>query len=96
MATVVANRGDLIVDLVQGIPNLKPFKPAGAFYLFVNISKTGLFSLQFSERLLDEAKVAVVPGIAFGDDHAIRMSFATSEKLIESGVLRIREWLKKI
>ncbi len=96
MAAVFAKRRDLIFDLVRGIPNLKPFKPAGAFYLFINISKVGLSSLQFSERLLDEAKVAVVPGIAFGDDHAIRMSFATSEKLIESGVSRIREWLKKI
>jgi aspartate aminotransferase len=45
---------------------------------------------------LDEAKVAVVPGIAFGDDHAIRVSFATSDQLIESGISRIREWLKKI
>ncbi len=95
MFTVFSKRRDMIFDLVKDIPGLKPFKPGGAFYLFIDISKTGIPSLKFSERLLDEAKVAVVPGIAFGDDHAIRMSFATSEKLIESGVSRIREWLKK-
>ncbi len=96
MRSVFEKRRDLIFNLVKNIPELKPFKPSGAFYLFIDISKIGLPSLKFSERLLDEAKVAVVPGIAFGDDHAIRMSFATSEKLIESGVLRISEWLKKI
>lgn len=96
MKAVFEKRRDLIFSLIKDIPGLKPFKPAGAFYLFIDILKTGLSSLKFSERLLDEAKVAVVPGIAFGNDHAIRMSFATSEKLIESGVSRIREWLKKI
>lgn len=96
MRAVFEKRRNLIFHLVQEIPRLKAFRPAGAFYLFVDISKTGLSSLQFSERLLEEAKVAVVPGIAFGDDHAIRVSFATSEQLIESGVLRIREWLKTI
>ena len=81
--------------LVSGIPKLKPFKPSGAFYLFIDISETKLTSLQISDRLLDEAKVAVVPGVAFGDDHAIRTSFATSEQLIESGISRIREWLSR-
>lgn len=96
MRSVFEKRRDLIYGLAQAEPKFKVFKPSGAFYLFIDISKTGLSSLQFSERLLDEAKVAVVPGIAFGDDRAIRLSFATSEKLIESGFSRIREWLKKI
>lgn len=96
MHTAFEKRRDFIFRLVDEIPKLKPFKPSGAFYLFVDISQTKLPSLQFSERLLDEAKVAVVPGIAFGNDHAIRISFATSEKLIETGIARIREWLKKI
>ena len=96
MRAVFEKRRDLIFNLVKAVPKLKPFKPSGAFYLFVDISETKLTSLQFSERLLDEAKVAVVPGIAFGDDHAIRISFATSDQLIESGISRIREWLKKI
>ncbi|MBI4372309.1 MAG: pyridoxal phosphate-dependent aminotransferase [Candidatus Omnitrophica bacterium] len=96
MCAAFEKRRDLMYRLVSGIPQLKAFKPSGAFYLFVDIRETKLPSLSFSSRLLDEAQVAVIPGIAFGDDHAIRMSFATSEALIESGVSRIREWLKKI
>ncbi len=96
MRVAFEKRRDLIFRLISGIPRLKPFKPSGAFYLFTDISETKLTSLRFADRLLDEAKVAVVPGIAFGDDHAIRISFATSEQLIEAGVIRIREWLKKI
>ena len=96
MRAVFEKRRDFIYDLVKAVPKLKPFKPSGAFYLFVDISETKMTSLQFSDRLLDEAKVAVVPGIAFGNDHTIRLSFATSDQLIESGISRIREWLKKI
>ncbi|OGW85707.1 MAG: aspartate aminotransferase [Omnitrophica bacterium RIFCSPHIGHO2_02_FULL_46_11] len=96
MRATFEKRRDLIFRLVSDIPKLKPFKPSGAFYLFTDISGTKLPSLQFADRLLDEAKVAVVPGVAFGDDHTIRISFATSEKLIEAGIVRIREWLKKI
>lgn len=95
MRAVFEKRRDFIFDLVKSIPKLKPFKPSGAFYLFVDISETKMTSLPFSERLLDEAKVAVVPGIAFGDDNTIRLSFATSDELIEFGINRIREWLKK-
>ena len=96
MRIAFEKRRDLIFRLVSDIPKLKPFRPSGAFYLFVDISETKLTSLQISDRLLDEAKVAVVPGVAFGDDHAVRISFATSEQLIEAGIARIREWLKKI
>ena len=96
MRAAFEKRRDLIFRLVSSVPKLKPFRPSGAFYLFVDISETKLASLRFSERLLDEAKVAVVPGVAFGDDHTIRISFATSEQLIEAGISRIREWLNKI
>ena len=96
MCAAFQKRRDLIFRLVSDIPKLKPFKPKGAFYLFTDISKTGLTSLEFSKRLLDEAKVAVVPGVAFGDDHAVRISFATSEALIEAGTKRIREWLSEL
>jgi aspartate aminotransferase len=96
MCGVFQKRRDLIYRLVSGIPKLKPFKPGGAFYLFVDISETKLSSLAFAERLLEEAKVAVVPGVAFGNEHSIRMSFATSEQVIENGVSRMGEWLKNL
>lgn len=94
MRAIFEKRRDLIFQLVSDISNLKPFRPSGAFYLFVDISKTKMSSLTFADRLLDEAKVAVVPGIAFGDDQAIRLSFAASETAIQSGISRIRDWLR--
>ncbi len=86
----------LISDLISKLPKVKFYKATGAFYVFCDISAFGIKSLQFSDRLLDEAKVAVVPGIAFGDDHAIRLSFAISEANIQEGIRRIGEWLKRL
>lgn len=95
MRLVFEKRRDLIVDLVSKIPNLKYFKAEGAFYLFCDISAFKMKSLELADKLLEEAKVAVVPGIAFGDDRTIRLSFATSETNITEGVRRIGEWLAK-
>jgi aspartate aminotransferase len=96
MREAFEKRRDLMFRLVSGIPRLKPFKPSGAFYLFVDISEIPLTSLEFADRLLGEARVALVPGIAFGDDHAVRISFAASEQMIEAGIARLCEWLKQI
>lgn len=89
-------RRDYIVDRINAISKLSVVKPEGAFYVFVNISKTGLGSLEFAQRLLDEAQVAVIPGIGFGDDHYIRLSFATSKEQIEKGLERIDKWLNQL
>lgn len=96
MRAVFEKRRDLIFKIASSIPKLKPFRPSGAFYLFIDISSTGISSLEFSSRLLDEAQVAVVPGASFGHDEAIRLSFATSDALIEKGLARIREWTAKL
>ena len=64
----------------------------GAFYLFPNISKTGLKSTDFCARLLDAEKVAAVPGIAFGSDDCIRLSYATSMANIEKGLDRLEKF----
>jgi aspartate aminotransferase len=61
----------------------------GAFYLFPNISGTGLKSAEFCARLLEQEKVAAVPGIAFGADDYIRLSYATSLANIEKGLARM-------
>ncbi len=88
-------RRNLMVDLLNEIPGFSAFKPKGAFYVFCDISGTKMSSLDLSAKLLEEAKVAVVPGVAFGDDKAIRLSFATSETQIREGVKRIAEWFNK-
>jgi aspartate aminotransferase len=95
MVAVFQKRRDMIVDGLNAIPGIKCLKPAGAFYVFPNVK--GLFkpgrsnSLELSEYLLDKAKVALTPGIAFGAEGYMRLSYATSEKVIEEGLRRIKE-----
>ncbi|SJZ34297.1 pyridoxal phosphate-dependent aminotransferase [Garciella nitratireducens] len=98
-------RRHYMIERLKSIDLLDYIYPEGAFYVFVNISK--IFgrrfndvninsSLDFSNILLDEANVAVVPGIGFGIDNYIRLSYATSLKDIEEGLNRIEKFLKKI
>jgi len=61
-------------------------KPRGAFYMFPNISTFGMGSVEFAERLLDQQKVAVVPGEPFGSDAHIRLSYACGMETIEKGM----------
>lgn len=81
---------------LSSIPNLSVVKPQGAFYMLVNISKLTLTSQNFSDRLLSKANVAVVPGIAFGDDRTIRFSYATSLDVIKKGLDRFEEFCRTI
>jgi len=90
-------RRDYIIKRLEGMKEFLSYKkPDGAFYIFVNISKTGLDSFTFSKRLLEEALVAVIPGAPFGCDDYIRVSFATSMEKIKKGFDRIEEWIRKI
>lgn len=77
------------VEIIRTIPKLSCLEPQGAFYVLVDISKTGIGSEDFSEQLLTKEKVAVVPGSAFGDDSLIRISYATSMENIERGLGRL-------
>lgn len=89
-------RRDYMVNRINSIDKLSVINPQGAFYIFPNISKTGFTSLEFSQKLLDEAKVAVIPGIGFGDDRFIRLSFATSMEQIVKGLDRIEKWVGQL
>jgi aspartate aminotransferase len=68
----------------------------GAFYLFPNISRTGLKSSEFCAKLLEQEKVAAVPGIAFGADDYIRLSYATSLANIEKGLERMDKFCRSL
>lgn len=72
-------------------------RPSGAFYVFPSIRKTGLSSMQFASRLLEREKVAVVPGIAFGEcgEGYVRMSYATSWENLEEALGRIRRFIER-
>jgi len=69
-------------------------EPEGAFYAFPNIGETGMDSMTFASKLLDEALVAVVPGSAFGMDGHIRLSYAAPMNEIQRGLDRVEKWLK--
>jgi len=93
-------RRDLIHSLLTAIPGVKMQKPKGAFYAFPDISAYLGKDLQtdadLATYLLDEAKVATVPGSVFEGSGHIRLSYATSRSDIEKGVARIAEALKRI
>jgi aspartate aminotransferase len=81
---------------LSGIPRISCVNSRGAFYLFPNISQTGMKSTEFCAKLLEQEKVAVVPGIAFGADDYIRISYATNMRDIEKGLDRIEWFVKKL
>jgi aspartate aminotransferase len=93
MRETFQTRRDLIVAEVGAIPGVECRKPQGAFYVFPDISSTGLDSLTFCEQLLEEAHVAAVPGIAFGADAHIRLSYATDLETIRQGIARLRDFV---
>jgi len=76
------------------IPGISCVNAKGAFYLFPNISQTGLTSSEFCARLLEQEKVAAVPGIAFGADDYLRISYATSLANIEKGLDRLDKFVR--
>jgi len=83
-------------ERITAISGLSAVKPLGAFYILINVSQLGLKSQNFADRLLTKANVAVVPGIAFGDDQTIRISYATSLDVIKNGLDRIEDFCKTL
>jgi len=96
MRQAFAQRRDLIHALLQEIPGIQLFRPQGAFYIFPDISKFGLGSIPFCERLLKEARVAAIPGLPFGADRHIRFSYACSAATIEKACARLKEFCAKL
>ena len=100
MISAFKGRRDFMVEKINSIENLSCLKPQGAFYVMVNISKllgkklNGYninTSIDFADYLLEYAKVAVVPGVGFGNDNYMRLSYATSLENIKEGLDRIEK-----
>jgi aspartate aminotransferase len=96
MLAAFAQRRQYILERIKAIPQLNCPKPEGAFYIFVNISQTNLNSLDFCDKLLEMERVAAVPGVAFGADDCIRLSYATDLTTIERGLDRLEKFLGTI
>lgn len=97
-------RKNYMVETIKQIPNVTCVEPKGAFYVMVDISyykgKTveGVEitnSLDFAAVLIEKANIAVIPGIAFGVDDYIRLSYATSMENIEEGLKRLKDFCVK-
>lgn len=96
MLNAFTERRKVMYDAIQSIDNVSTPLPYGAFYLFVDISATGLNSLDFCDKFLEEEKVATIPGSAFGEDKCIRFSYATDMDSIQKGMERFAKFVKKI
>jgi aspartate aminotransferase len=97
MLSQYGRRRQVMLDGLRRVSKLEIAGPEGAFYVFPRVralyarkSVTG--SAEFCRRLLEEARIATVPGDAFGDDDCIRLSFATSIERISEGMRRFAEW----
>ncbi|WP_445173898.1 pyridoxal phosphate-dependent aminotransferase [Microcoleus sp.] len=96
MRQAFAQRRQVIFELLDAIPGISCIKPDGAFYMFVNISKTGMNSLEFCDAFLEQQQVAVIPGIAFGADDHIRLSYATDLGTIKKALERLDKFVRSI
>jgi aspartate aminotransferase len=111
MVDAFTRRRKMVVESLNRIPGCNCLNPDGAFYVFPSFKglfhsdswknlpakyDSEFNSTNFSSYLLEAANVAVVPGVAFGNDDSIRMSFATSDKNIEEGVKRIKKAIEEL
>lgn len=96
MVKAFSERRQYILERVRSLPGLNCPTPNGAFYVFIDISQTGLKSRDFCQKLLETQKVAAIPGIAFGADDCIRLSYATDLKTIEKGFDRLDQFISTL
>ena len=105
MISEFERRRNYMVKTLEEMNNLSIIKPQGAFYIMINIDRclgkeiNGqkiTNSMDFSARLLEDEKVAVIPGRAFGLDNYVRVSYATSMELIKEGLERINKFINKL
>jgi len=91
MLDAYRERRQLLVDGLNSLPGIRCAAPEGAFYAFPDISSTGMTSAEFSDRMLEEARVAMTPGSAFGEagEGYVRLSFANSNEKLEQTIERL-------
>jgi len=96
MMKIYKQRRDILVQGLNKIPGISCLKNEGAFYVFPNITKTGMTSEQFADFILDKAKVALLPGTNFGQygQGYVRLTYATNVENIKQGLERISKALK--
>jgi aspartate aminotransferase len=96
MRLAFAERRQVMLEQLNAIPGISCPAPQGAFYLFPDVSAVGLGSVPFCEQLLETHQVAAVPGLAFGADQCIRLSYATDMSSIQKGMQRLSEFVASL
>jgi len=96
MRKAYQERRDLMMEWFARLPEISCVKPVGTFYTFPNISGLGKTSIELARELLEKALLAVVPGVAFGADTNLRMSFADSPENLEKGLRRLDKYISTI
>lgn len=103
MLEVYRKRRELVISRLDKIKGLSYMKPNGAFYIMINFGEyknsfeyEGSFSMALTEKILEEAGVSVVPGIAFGVDDFVRISYASSDENLNKALDRIEEFVNKL
>jgi aspartate aminotransferase len=94
MRSAFADRRTFILERLQSIPSISYVRPDGAFYAYIDISASKLKSINFCQELLEKQQVAVIPGLPFGHDDYIRLSYATSMETLEKGLNRLDKFMQ--
>ncbi|MEM7671809.1 MAG: pyridoxal phosphate-dependent aminotransferase [Verrucomicrobiota bacterium] len=89
-------RRNKLLDGLNAIDGIRCARSSGAFYLFPSVQDLGMDSDTFSARILEEKLVAVVSGTGFGADGYMRLSYATSDEVIEKGLVRLKEFCAEL
>jgi aspartate aminotransferase len=94
MVKEFSRRREIVVDGLNRLPGVQCLPPDGAFYVFPDVSDTGMSGTELAQQCLQRG-VAITPGVAFGDawDTHVRLSFATSEERIRAGLERMAQAL---
>lgn len=87
-------RRQFVYSRLKAIPNIKVTEPNGAFYMFIDTTQLGLKSVNLCDKLLTRYRVATVPGIAFGNDNSIRLSYCTTLDVLNEGLTRFEEFCR--
>ncbi len=98
MVNVFTERRNILYEGLKDLPLIKPFLPEATFYMMVDISKTGMKSIEFAHTLLEKAHVAVVPAVAYGKscDSFVRIAFTIDKERLQEGVRRIGRFIHSI
>ena len=88
-------RRQFMMARLQGIHNVRVVEPKGAFYFFVYTGQLGIKSLNLCDKLLARYRVAAVPGIAFGYDEGVRLSYCTTLDVLNEGLTRFEQFCRE-